>query len=125
VAPGRRGKSESFFGRSRGLGARTLGFTPEGDALNNGDIYDLFAGVLRAVLLVALVSSAWLAYRPEDGGPPRQPWIDGGIVLALMGLMWALLDIRNDRISFTSVLVVALAFNVGRWRARREIQSGS
>lgn len=31
--------------------------------MNNGEIYDLFANVLNAVLLIALASFAWLAYR--------------------------------------------------------------
>jgi len=90
--------------------------------MNNGDIYTLFNGVLRAVLLVALAGSAWLVQRSRDG-QPRREWIDGLIVLALMGFTWALVDIRNDRITVTSLLVVALAFNLGRWRGGRYVQN--
>jgi hypothetical protein len=91
--------------------------------MNDGDIYDLFAGVLRAVLVVALVGSSWLVYRSRHDQPLRREWINGVMVLGLMGLMWGVLDIRNDRISFISLLVVALAFNLGRWRDGRYVRN--
>ena len=89
--------------------------------MNSGDIYDLFAGVLRAALLVALVGSAWLVNHSRDDKRRRPEWIDVIIVLALMGFMWALIDIGNDRISLTSLMVVALAFNLGRWRGAHSV----
>jgi tryptophan-rich sensory protein len=89
--------------------------------MSNVGVYDVFAMVVWAVMLVAMAGTARLAFG-EDPGTHRQ-WTNAAIVLGLMAAVYSLLLMGIRRVDLTAAMLVGVAFNLGYWRGSARVQA--
>jgi fatty acid desaturase len=87
-----------------------------GGSVNDGDVYKVLAELIRAVLLITTVATAWLVQREIEAEDRRAQVLNIVIVLALMATTWSLLALDLTRLDRMVPLLLIVAFNLGRWR---------
>ena len=89
--------------------------------MSNVGVYDLFAMVVWAVLVVAMAGTARLAFGEDPGTGGR--WINAAIVLGLMVAVYSLLLMGIRRVDLTAAMFVGVAFNLGYWRGSTSVET--
>ena len=88
---------------------------------STGLVYDVFAMVVWAIMLVAMAGTARLAFGEQPG--MRGRWINAAIVLGLMAAVYSLLLMGIRRVDLTAAMLVGVAFNLGYWRGSARVDT--